>query len=61
MEKFEWEPQNNRFAVLTEDKEKRRNISFYNMYTMKGGNRLPEVNLLCKSHIHSLAFTFTHS
>ena len=52
IEQFVWEPQNTRFALLTEDKNGQRNISFYNMYLSKGSTRVAEVNLSCR---HALA------
>lgn len=47
VECFEWEPLNSRFALLTQDKKEKHNISIYNMYLNKGNTRVPEVTLLC--------------
>ena len=47
IEQFVWEPQNTRFALLTEDKNGHHNINFYNMYLNKGNTRVAEVNLSC--------------
>ena len=47
VEQFEWEPQNNRFALLTLDSKNQHNVNFYSIYLMKGNNRVSEVNCLC--------------
>lgn len=51
---MEWEGNDERFALLTQDTNGNHNISFFSMFSGVGKQKKPELTKLCNSRIRAL-------